>query len=156
MPNTPLPFIILDSCLYITYMRNDDNDLAGRVQALLEDNKTKHQIILPTIVYLEVLGVIRGKVKQVNEEMQAAVEEACQFFNKQQLLPAELDLYTARLATDLIPRFQLKGPDAAILATAQAWEARRLYTNDNDLLKIGQSVPGVSIMRPPESDKLPI
>ena len=124
------------------------------MQALIDNHNSKFQIVLPTLVYAEVLGVVRGKAVNQQESALADVARVREFFDSHDFIIAELDRVTARIAADLVPKFLLKGADAVVLATAQLWEARHLYTNDNDLLKIGDRAEGVRISVPPESDQL--
>ncbi|SFE54409.1 PIN domain-containing protein [Actinopolyspora alba] len=59
-----------------------------------------------------------------------------------------IDQRVARRAAELAPEHDLKGFDASILAAAELARCETLYTWDNDLLKIGDKISGLTVCEP--------
>lgn len=164
-----LPYIIIDTSAWIAYFcfKFDPNRLhsdarmselenaSENVRALIDGHGRDHMTLMPTCIYAEILGTIRGKGNTPNDRM-SLVKEVADFLDSLGLLPADLDISIAKEAADHVCNFELKGIDAAIIATATYWEARYLFTLDEKLVKIGTKIPGLSIETPPPSNTLPI
>ncbi|KAA8721050.1 type II toxin-antitoxin system VapC family toxin [Corynebacterium flavescens] len=102
---------------------------------------------MPTAIYLELLGAIRGKGLTQGKERKV-VGKAIEYLEQFDFLFVELDEYVAEIASGYISSFHLTGIDASILASASIYEARHLCTTDTQLLNVGDKVPGVSVERP--------
>lgn len=162
-----LPYIVIDSCVWVTFFcykakRNDlrqdviatePEEIASRVSSLLDGHGKEHTIAMPTVIYAEVLGIIRGKGRTTVTQ-QRLVDEAVEFFQDIDFDFIELDEKVVQEAQDHIKDHGLTGIDAAILASAAYYELRHVYTCDQKMLRVGNSIPGVSVEEPPESYSL--
>lgn len=72
-----------------------------------------------------------------------------EWIQRKNYILAELDERTAHRAATIGAEHQLKGADASILATADSWGCKRLYTRDGDLLKC-DGLLGFKITHPEE------
>lgn len=158
MANTEPTSIVIDTCLYITFLSGQDPKLAARVKELLELDGKEHVILLPAIVQAETVGVARNVLrtdKNTPETRSNAAQKAIKFFAEMNLRFVELDRLTVQKANELSVKHDLKGPDSSILATAIQCGASHLYTSDGDLKKLDGVFPNLSITDPPECMMLP-
>lgn len=152
MASDSLPILVLDTCLYIHFLANQDREIADRVAALIQANGIDHEIILPSIVHAECAGVARTKLpktKDTVKQRRTCAVTAQQFFEQAGFLFAEADQRTTSRAIELVIEHDIYGADATILATAELCGASHLYTVDNGLLKVGDKVNGLSVEKPP-------
>lgn len=155
--NPDLPTVVLDTCLYISFLANQDEEIAQRVQSLIEQNGSEHNIVLPAIVQAECVGVARlamPKKKNTPTQRGKAAQIAIDFFSRSELLFAELDQETVDTAAELIAGYDLQGADATILATALNVNASYLYSTDGNLLKLSGKKFDLIISPPPPATTL--
>lgn len=157
-----LPYIIIDTNAWVTFfcykakrsdlrkdvLETEKHEIASNVAALIDGNGKEHQIIMPTAIYVELLGIIRGKGRTPTSRKRV-VDEAISKFKTIDFIPVDLDEAIAQDSESLIKAYELTGIDAAILASAAYYEVRRVFTCDDKLLKVGNSIPGVSVELPP-------
>lgn len=158
-----LPLIMIDSCAWVAFfsfkkMRESDlrsgardtesSEIATNVAALIDGNGKDHTIVMPTAVYLELLGILRGKGRTPALE-EKAVTKAVKFLEQIDFLFVDLDEQLVDAAVPLIAEYHLTGIDASLLAAASLFDVRKVYTIDHGLLKVASSVPGVSVEPPP-------
>ncbi|PQM53797.1 hypothetical protein C5U48_02745 [Mycolicibacter virginiensis] len=109
---------------------------ADRAEYLLAGHGERHTILLPAIVIAEIAGapIVRGNdlAKELREQRVAA---ALDWIRRSNFVVAELSERIARRASELAVEYQLRGPDASILATAEQWGCKHLYASDGDLTK---------------------
>ncbi|MGC2865973.1 type II toxin-antitoxin system VapC family toxin [Corynebacterium glutamicum] len=162
-----LPRIIIDTCAWITFLcykaesknlRKDalcsePEEVASRVNALIDGNGKDHIIVMPTVIYAELLGIIRGKGRTPTSRLRL-VNTTVDFLQSLDFIFMELDEETALDAEIHIKSFELTGIDAAILTSAAYFECRYVYTSDEKMLKVGDQIPGVSVCLPPEPSTL--
>lgn len=159
-----LPRIIIDTNAWITFLchnsktkdlhkdalTTEPKEIASRVSALIDGNGKDHVIVMPTVVYAELLGIIRGKGKTPKSRLRQ-VDTAVEFLKSLDLLFMELDEEIVLEAQEHIKKFELTGVDAAILASAAYFSCREVYTRDEKMLDVGERIPGVSVKLPPEN-----
>lgn len=152
-----LPLVVVDTCLYIHLLTNQNPSLAERTQGVLDDNNQNHRVLLPAIVRAEAVGVARSHAlgkRDTPTKRRKAAEVAIEFFESQDFVFAELDERLIEIAEKLIPEYGLRGADASILATAIAHDAQFLYTQDRQLLKVKDKIPNLRVQEPPEPNHL--
>ena len=158
MPKTRLPYVVLDTNLYISFLTKEAHTY-GAVKDLLEDNGQEFDIVLPAIVYTEVVSVARViEARQSNtpEKRKNAAHIARRALDGLGLPIAEIDQHVAEEAGKLIEGTELKAADALIVATAMSISATYLYTNDQQMLALNGTVDGLQIVQPPEPRRLPM
>ncbi|WP_290259002.1 PIN domain-containing protein [Corynebacterium felinum] len=122
--------------------------IATNVAALIDGNGKDHTIVMPTAIYVELLGILRGKGRTPALEAKS-VNKAVEFLEEVDFLFADLDEHVVDEAVPLIAKHHLTGIDASLLATASLFDVRKVYTIDRGLLKVANSIPGVSVELPP-------
>jgi predicted nucleic acid-binding protein len=127
--------VAVDTCVILDLLIDEDADLAARAHCVLDGHGDRHTIVIPAIVIPEIAGTgnVRGThlPKAVRaERMKAATD----WIRSSNFVVAEMSERTARRAAEVAVRHNLKGPDAAVLATADEWGCQRLYTRDDALL----------------------
>lgn len=164
-----LPYFIIDTSAWIAYfcfkfdpnrlhsdaLKSELEETSENVKALIDGHGREHIILMPTCIYAEIMGTIRGKGNTPHDRKELVLEVS-RFLDSLDLLPADLDVPIAKGAAHYVCDFELKGIDAAIIATATYWEADYLFTLDEKLIKIGTKIPELSIETPPPSNTLPI
>ena len=114
---------------------NVDADLANRAQYLLDGHGDRHTIVLPAIVITEIAGAPNVRGDHIPKDVRVArITAATAWIKSSNYVVAELSERTARRAAEIAITCGLKGPDAAILATAEQWSCQHLYARDSDLL----------------------
>lgn len=152
-----LPRIVLDTCVYIHYLANQNKTVAENVEGLLAVNNQDHEILLPAIVQAETIGIARveiPKAKNTVTQRQKAANKAVLFFERAALPLVEHDQFITEKASELIVEHDIRGADAMILASAVCHNATHLYTVDGGLLKIGNQIPGLEVCEPPQTTTL--
>jgi predicted nucleic acid-binding protein len=132
----PLKRVVVDTCVILDMLLDEDADLAARAEYLLAGHGSRHTVVLPAIVIPEIAGAssVRGTQLQP-EERARRVKAAEEWIRGNKFIVAELSERTARRAADLAVAYSLKGADAAVLATADESGCARLYTRDGNLLR---------------------
>lgn len=162
-----LPRIIIDTNAWITFFcytakfddlnnearASESADIASRVSALIDGNGKDYDIVMPTVVYAELMGMIRGKGR-TPKSRKHLVDVAVDFLESLDFTFIELDEETVLEAQKHVKDFELAGIDAAILASAAYFECQHVYTSDGRMLKVGNSIPGISVELPPEPNTL--
>jgi predicted nucleic acid-binding protein len=128
--------VAVDTCVVLDYLLAVDQQRADRAEYLLNGHGERHQIVLPAIVIPELAGngEIRGS-QLPKEERADKIAKAKAWLAANGYIVAELSERLAKRAADLAIDHQLKGADATVLATAEAWGCEHLYTRDHGLLK---------------------
>lgn len=166
-PKNNRPYIIIDSNAWVTFFsyRSSPSDLrkdalvseqqqiADNVAALIDEHGKKHLIVMPTAIYVELLGILRGK-GNTPASRKRVVDEVISFLESIDFLFVDLDEQIARESEALITKHDSTGIDASILASTSYWEARHVYTCDGGILKVADRIPGVLVDRPPEPHTL--
>lgn len=159
-----LPRIIIDTNAWITFfcyeanpqdlhkeaLKSEREEIASRVAALIDGNGKDHTIAMPTVIYAELMGMIRGKGR-TPKARKYLVDKAVEFLQTVDFMFIELDEQIVLEAQKHIKDYDLTGIDASILASAEYYEYRRVFTSDKKMLNIGSSIPGVNVEEPPES-----
>lgn len=158
-----LPYIIIDTNAWVTFfsykanhgdlhedaLKTERSDIASNVGELINRNGKEHLLLMPTPVYAELLGILRGKGK-TSKKRRRLIDSAVDFLKTIDFLFVDLDEQLAKDSEQYMKCYDLTGIDACIIAAAAYWEVRRVYTNDKQLLKLENDVPGVAVMTPPE------
>lgn len=158
-----LPYIIIDTNAWVTFfsykanrgdlkedaLETERSDIASNVGALINGNGNDHFLLMPTPIYAELLGILRGKGK-TPAKRKRLIDNAVDFLETIDFLFVDLDERLAKDSEQYMKRYDLTGIDACIVATAAYWEVRHVYTNDKQLLKLKNDVPGVAVTTPPE------
>lgn len=135
-----LPRVVVDTCVVLDLLVPAKTGIgkarADRAEYLLGGHGSRHQVILPAIVIAEIAGsgLVRGD-KGGAQARKERILKAAEWIRGCKFGVAELSARTARIASELATEHNLKGADAAVLATAQEWGCTRLYTRDGSLLK---------------------
>lgn len=151
------PLIVIDSCLYIHFLTNQNPSLAQKTQALLQNDGFEHDIILPAIVQAEVVGVARietPKKRDTVTQRTKAARKAADFFEDACFQFVEADQRLTERAVENVIEYDIHGADAMILATAQVYGAAYLYTADKPLQKANGLISDLKICEPPEPTTL--
>lgn len=144
--------IAVDSCVFVNIFTggaNDDPTWLEKSTAVLSAARAGDFLLtLSTVVIAEVCGQpkIRGS-QLASKERYDRVSKARSFFQNAGFLTVELDERTAHKAADLAVKHQLRGADAAIVASALTASADTLYTWDADLLKL-DGLLGIKVKQP--------
>lgn len=153
MTEGPKPRVVVDACVFINVLcgstdsrERERHPHSLRVFEAIEDNSI--EAVVPAIVCAEVLGAgaIRGRHLPGEDRLRRR-KAALEWLTNGRFLLAELDRTMVEHAAELSLRYQLKGADAVVLATAIDLESEMLYTWDSDLLKVS-SVPELRIVEP--------
>ena len=152
MTDTPLVFI--DTCLLVNLAvaettSDEQNKFPGSrgvISAILDD-KMRGYISVITIAELLGNGEVRGN-HIPKKERHRRITEAQAWLQNSPIISVEADSSLAFEAGELAQRYQLKGPDALILASSLRVQASTLYTWDHDLLKIHNHIDGISVVEP--------
>lgn len=152
-----LPYALIDTCCIIDFLLdNRDSDKSQRVQDLLEEHGKTVEIVVPTLVRLEVFDILRMKLGDSTPgSWPTAVEKAEEFFADYPFVPIELDDRVCEIAEGLIADHALRDKDAAIVASALAHEVRTMYTFDQKLIKTSDQWPGLEVTEPQPASHLP-
>lgn len=153
-----LPYALIDTCCIIDFLLdNTESDKSQRVQDLLEEHGKTVEIVVPTLVRLEVFDVLRMKLgDSTSESWPTAVERAEEFFTDHPFMPIDLDERVCDIAEQLIAKYALRDKDAAIVASALAHEVRTMYTFDQKLIKNSDQFPGLKVTEPQPPSRLPL
>lgn len=145
--------VVIDSCVFINALcgGTDPREQERHPYSLrLFDAAEVGTIeaVIPAIVCAEVLGAgaIRGNHVQSSERRPRRLA-ARDWLTNGRFLMVEVDRTIVEHAAELSWRYQLKGADAIVLATAIDSECEALYTWDSDLLKV-PAAAGVRIIEP--------
>lgn len=159
MPPKELPIVVIDSCCLIDFfLDNTTDERSARVQELLSKHERDYIAALPSIAYLETLGITQkgpnGKFGTQPEKRRDELTEAKHWLENQSFLNLDLDQWIVDQAVSLMAPHNLKGADAAILASALFHEATTVYTFDQVMLTVGRKIPGLAVEEPPHTDGL--
>ncbi|ERS51128.1 MULTISPECIES: PIN domain-containing protein [unclassified Corynebacterium] len=158
-----LYYIIIDTNAWVTFfsykanrgdlnenaLQTERSEIASNVEALINGNGKEHMLLMPTPIYAELLGIIRGKGKTANKRKKL-IDNAVGFLETIDFLFVDLDEQLVKDSEEYMKRYELTGIDACIVAAAAYWGAHYVYTNDKQLLKLENRVSGVRVMAPPE------
>lgn len=148
------PRVVVDTSVVVNFLTggaaNDDPSWFDNSKWVFEASKSgEHQVVIPAIVVAEVAGCgeIRGTHLPSSDRKQR-VKLVRDWIERSEFLPAEITLDVALRATDLAITKQLTGADACVLAVAVEYDCEALYTWDNGLLKVADSVADVTVRQP--------
>ncbi|TDL08422.1 type II toxin-antitoxin system VapC family toxin [Mycolicibacterium obuense] len=128
--------VAVDTSVVLDYLLDEDTELADRAEYLLAGHADRHTVVLPAIVIAEIGGAPSVRGDHIPKpERQRRITRAMEWIRNSNFVVAEISERTARRAADIAVEYGLKGPDAAILASAEEWACDRLYARDDDLLK---------------------
>lgn len=147
--------IVVDSCIWVSYLTNDDEVSAASTRSLLNQAEDLVHILVPSVVYLETLGTVRARTGSPSLREQA-VAQAKEFFEAFEYKSLALGHHIVVASDRYMVDYDLKGIDAAIVATAVIEKADYLYTMDKQLLKIADDIPGLVVCTPPPPNTLPV
>ncbi|KKF01585.1 type II toxin-antitoxin system VapC family toxin [Mycolicibacterium obuense] len=117
--------VAVDTSVVLDYLLDEDTELADRAEYLLAGHADRHTVVLPAIVIAEIGGAPSVRGDHIPKpERQRRITRAMEWIRNSNFVVAEISERTG-----------LKGPDAAILASAEEWACDRLYARDDDLLK---------------------
>ena len=124
--------VIIDSSVWVSFFLKDTNfQRAYALLARIFRKKDGRKILVPSIIYLEVINTLR-RSKRNNEE----IEEFKNFFKtkkKFQLVKTDEKIYVK--AEEIGKRVQLKTLDLLILTTVFDLKINQFYTFDKKLRK---------------------
>ncbi|WP_161628499.1 type II toxin-antitoxin system VapC family toxin [Rhodococcus ruber] len=144
---------MVDTCVVLDFLIGIDADASARARSLLEGHEQRHLVVLPAIVVPEIAGCPAIRGDDGGKEARAArVALAHEWITGSRFLVAELSERLARRASNLATVYNLRGPDATVLATAIEWSCGVVYTRDRGLLKC--SSDSLLVKEPPETPKL--
>lgn len=128
--------VAVDTSVVLDLLLDADTELADRAEYLLDGHANRHTVVLPAIVIAEIGGAPEVRGDHIpKDERQQRISKAMAWIRSSNFVVAEISERTARRAADIAIEHGLKGPDAAILASAEEWGCDRLYARDGDLLK---------------------
>lgn len=150
------PQAVIDTSVLVDLFTGaDPARLDGAKRIIKAAERSGIEIVLPAIVVAELAGApaIRGHhLSRDDREQKVAAVRA--WLTSSRFSIAEIDARVAVRAAELAYPHQLTGADACVLAVAELWSIPDLYTNDTDLLKVGQKIDGLHV-RKPESYPVP-
>ncbi len=146
------PRVAVDTCVLLNVLINGANDDPGwlpRSRWVLDEHRRTHEVVLPALVLAELGGAphVRGNHIE-SSERKRRVHAVHNWIRENRFVIIDIDERVGIEASLLAPRWQLSGSDAAILAAVKLWEIPTLYTWDSGLLKVGDQIPGVSVVEP--------
>jgi predicted nucleic acid-binding protein len=108
-----------------------------------------HQLVVPAIVIAEVAGAggVRG-TQIATGDRKRRIDAVQKWLSRGAFIVADIDERVARRAAELAIRYHLKGADAAVVAAAELWRCSALYTWDNQHLRLGAHIEGLSVVQP--------
>jgi len=145
--------VYVDSCVFLSWFKDEPD--ADECKGLFDSaDKGEIKIITSSITLTEVI-----KLNRSIEIPHTDVIKLRNFFEKDFIMIASLERRIAEKARELIwknPHLQPK--DSIHLATAIYLEIQKLYTFDNDLLKLKDIFPDILICKPdiPYVQQIPI
>jgi predicted nucleic acid-binding protein len=143
------PLVVVDSCVIVDVLAPGDPDRHTRSVQTFRMDGVHHRVLLPSLVIAEIAGA--GKIRGDDggaEARRARIELAHKWIKDSNYLIADITERVATQAARLASDHNLKGADACILAVALAWECPILYTWDNGLLKLGDSLASLTVREP--------
>ncbi|WP_157734741.1 type II toxin-antitoxin system VapC family toxin [Actinopolyspora erythraea] len=147
-----LPRVAVDTCVIIATLLEPDPHQQRQEPSkwVFEQHNLAHTVVLPSIVAPELLGAgsIRGSHGGKHERAQRIQDAQRWLISSREFVFVSIDQRVARRAAELALEHDLKGTDASILAAAELARCETLYTWDNDLLKIGDRISGLTVCEP--------
>lgn len=144
--------VVLDSCVLVNVLTENKKDQPEwrrhgvSVLSAVEGGKYEGFVSALTIAEVMANGQVRGNHLPKRERLRR-IEIVNNWLRGSPLSSIEIDHQLAASAGMYGQKYQLKGADAIILSSAIRVKAHRLYSWDNDLLKLGH-VEGVEIIEP--------
>ena len=98
----------------------------------------QHEIVIPATVISEIAGapVMRPQGKAAAERRARTLDRFTQWLVDNQFLIVDVDRRLASRAAQLCQQYELRGPDACVLAAALATNCSALYSWDGDHTKL--------------------
>lgn len=146
---TDLPIVVVDTCVLIDVFTNNPERVATAKGVLREHNR-KHIVAVPALQELELLAPARlGKGQMA--ERKDHIDRALRFVRDQQFMSIELNQFVAREAGKMWGLMSEKRNDVALLAAAEFYGARVVYTFDDVLIGAAtRAGVGIEVRNPPE------
>ncbi|HEX5543603.1 MAG TPA: type II toxin-antitoxin system VapC family toxin [Micromonospora sp.] len=136
-----VPLLYLDTLVFLNVIKRERGFWADSYKILLAAERNDIQLVASTLVLVEV-GSHKGDIDPLkrNEVIERYLVNA-------PVRWYELDLFVAEEARRLCGTHQLRGADAAHLATAIRAKADYFVTHDTDF-PLGKTVSGVEVIKP--------
>ena len=142
-----VPRRVWDSCIVIGYLAGYEVLKPDCLQIIEQAQRGELEIIVSAFTPIEV-AYLQG---YSDRDAEAKIKE---FFSRNYIIPAAIDVPTAEIARGLIRKYRdthrIRPPDAAHLALAIQWKVPILETTDNDLIRLSEleGIPRVIIRKP--------
>lgn len=155
-----VPRVLVDTCVILNVILHDriDDDPSWFPQSrwVLEAHLKDHEVIISALTLAELAGFpkVRGDHIQ-RKERQRRINLVHKWIENNGMRIVDIDERVGRTGAHLAAKHQLSGADASILGCAVVWNIPTLYTWDSGLLKVGESIDGLSVRQPcrPEPDE---
>lgn len=149
------PCYVLDTSLLIALFLKE----TGRVYRSREVLTSDADLVLPSLAVLEILA--NPKLRVAHNPAQAPRLQASQVLREQlynlNLRIFELSERVVDIASGIIPKCNIKAPDAVIVATGIAVGADKVYAWDEKLISACQSISDrIEVCEPPQVAQLPL
>ena len=141
--------VYLDACVFLAhFLKQDGHEGSSASIQGAEDGNTQGYI--SPLVVAEVVGApnLRAPQGTPSTEHEARKRLAVEYFANTRLRRIEITARAEGLATDYANRYHLKGPDALHVACAVMASCDELHTLDTQLLKVGSTLPGLTVRKP--------
>ncbi len=158
MRDSPLPLYAIDTGIVLSIFFDEKVDARSlRAQRLLDGNRGEYELVLPAYAMVEIFAHkdvrLPGKPAGHRELAKERIDEAARLLNECRFESADLTMRAAAIARELIVDCNVRAGDAAIVASAVAAGAERLYSWDERLIRATQmSYPGFVRLPPPADD----
>lgn len=152
-----VPWAVMDSCALVpVLLESGEEKRKADVLHLLASHPNQIFAVMPTLVMLEVLGNYKLRLSdEKRAERAKASQKAQQWILAQGFMPIELDRRVTAKAIEFTYEHNLSGADAIVLASAVCYQAEKLYTYDDGLLKLRTKIEGLSVLKPPPAVPTP-
>lgn len=118
------------------------------VDAITAAQHGTYQAVTSALSIAEVVGAGRHRNDVSPSDAKRSQRKALEFAQGLGAIFVDITERDGRRAAELSISFALKGPDALHLALAANSGCTHLFTCDNDLLKVAENVPGISVCVP--------
>lgn len=145
--------VVIDSCVFVNVLTgggNDDPEWIAHSRRLLRAvDRGQVEAYVSAVAVAEVLanGKIRGD-HLTGRERRERIQKAWSWLGAGKFRIVEVDRSLAVDAGHLGQDLGLRGSDALILASAVRVKASRLFSWDEDLLKVGGGLDGLRVVKP--------
>lgn len=148
---------VIDTSIIVSVLRNETQDNRAQRARYVLDYERKN-LVLPTLAVLESVAQSRFLYSKNPDESERskAADLVLQKIAAMQLKTADFSVKISRRAARLIPKCNIKAPDAIIVATAFTFGLGKVYTWDRKLINACKKISSqVKVTEPPEIPLLP-